>query len=625
MHQRHHDMHTRTLPRLFVLAAALLCAPAPHAQSPAPSRIDGTRYLEHVKFLASDDLAGRGNGTPGMERAAQYIADQFRAAGLKPGVDGGWFQPFQIVTGLEVRDGNSLTIGGEKGSTAFELGRTYHPLSVAAETPASAAPQPALPLVFAGYGISAPTLNYDDYAGVDVRGKAVLILMHEPQENDEKSPFDGRTFTQHASLMQKAMVAREHGARVLLLVIDPSHAADSGNYEGWLRDPQADDYGIAVLRIERTRLQQALGGTVDLAATAQAIDGDLKPRSRLLTDVTVASVERFAKIRREVRNVVGVLDGSDPSPAKEAVVVGAHYDHLGLGGRHSLAPDATGQIHNGADDNASGTAALLEIAYALSAAQPRSPRTIVFVSFAGEELGLLGSAWYVDHPVAPLEQTVAMVNLDMMGRPAGRVLVSGLESAPSLDADLKAAGEGRKVALKSAREGAGVSSSDDTSFLLRKVPAIDFFSGFHADYHRPTDDWERIDVPGATEVTRIALALVERIASRPERPAFVEPAVRPRQTRSGEGSGYGPYFGSVPDFGDSEQGVKFADVRAGSPAEKAGLKRGDVLISFGGAAIRNIQDFTFQLRSRRAGDGVKVVVLRDGREVTAEVTLGSRQ
>jgi hypothetical protein len=614
-------MRNRTILRASVLTI-MLAVISTHAQLAAPSAISEARYLEHVKFLASDNLAGRGNGTRGMERAAEYIAGQLRAAGVAPGVNGSWFQPFQIVTGLEVGKGNQLAIASGKGPTVFELGRTYLPMSVAAEAAAGA--EASLPLVFAGYGISAPALNYDDYEGMDVRGKAVLIFMHEPQENDEKSPFDGRSFTQHASLMQKAMIAREHGARVLLLAIDPSHPTDSGNYAGWLRDPQADDYGIAVLRVERARLQQALGDSIDLAATARAIDADLKPRSRPLAGGTVDSVERFAKVRRQVRNVVGVLAGADLSVASEAVVVGAHYDHLGLGGRHSLAPDATGQVHNGADDNASGTAALLEIAHALGTAAKRPPRTVVLAAFAGEELGLLGSAWYVDHAVVPLERTIAMVNLDMIGRPAGRVILEGIESAPDLEADVKVASNGRKVALKPVREGAGVGSSDDTSFLIRKVPALSFFSGFHADYHRPSDDWDKIDVPGATEVTRMALSLVEQIASRAERPVFVEPRVKPRQTASREGGGYGPYFGAVPDFGESDNGVQFADVRAGSPAEQAGLRRGDVLISFGGAPIANMQDFAFQLRSRKPGDVVKVTVLRDGHEVTADVTLRPR-
>jgi hypothetical protein len=609
---------------LIPLTAALLIAPAPEAQSPGTAAIAESRYMEHVKFLASNELAGRGNGTPGLDRAAQYIADQLRMAGVQPAMNGSWFQPFQIVTGLEVREGNKLTIAGKERATTFQLGRTYLPLSVVTDAAASSASEASLPLVFAGYGISSPTANYDDYEGLDVRGKAVVIFMHEPQENDGKSPFDGRAFTQHASLMQKAMVARAQGARVLLLVIDPSHEADSANYGGWLRDPQADDYGIAVLRVERAQLQQALGASLDLEATARAIDGDLKPRSRPLPGVSVDSIERFAKVRREVRNVVGTIAGADPSLAREAVVVGAHYDHLGLGGRHSMAPESTGQVHNGADDNASGTAALLEIAHALGGAAAKPARTVVFAAFAGEELGLLGSTWYVEHPVVPLDATIAMVNLDMVGRPAGRVLVSGVESAPDLDADVKAAGKGRKVGLKSFREGAGVGSSDDTSFLIRKVPAIGFFSGFHADYHRPSDDPDKIDVAGAAEVARIALSLVERIASRAERPVFVEPPPQSRHTASGTGGGYGAYFGSVPDFGEGEKGVKFADVRAGSPAQKAGLQRGDVLVSFGGAPIANLQDFTFQLRSRKAGDVVTVTVLRDGHEVTADVTLGTR-
>ena len=288
-----------------------------------------------------------------------------------------------------------------------------------------------------------------------------------------------------------------------------------------------------------------------------------------------------------------------------------------------MSPDLAGQIHNGADDNASGTAALLEIARVAAARRAAFARTLVFVAFAGEELGLLGSAHYVDHPTVPLDQTIAMINLDMMGRPSGRILLSGIESAPSLDADVKAAGAGRGVEVRAFREGAGVGSSDDTTFMLRSIPAIGFFSGFHGDYHRPSDDWQRIDAAGAVEVTRVALALTERLANRAERPAFVAAAPRPRQ--AGGGGGYGAYFGSVPDFGEGGSGVKFADVRPGSPAEKAGLRRGDVLVRFDGADIATIHDFTFALRNHKPGETVKVVVMRDGAEVEAEVTLATRQ
>jgi hypothetical protein len=610
----------------IVAALGVLVPHQASGQSGAPAAVAEERYLEHVKYLASDELAGRGNGTEGLERAAEYIAKQLERAGLSPGGENGsWFQPFQIVTGLDVRDGNRLTLGRPGAPAArFELGRSYLPLSVDADGQRqTAAADLELPLVFAGYGISAPGLKYDDYEGLDVRGKAVLVFMHEPQEEDANSAFDGRAFTQHASLMQKAMVARGNGARLLLLVIDPSHESDAGNFAGWLKDPQADDFGISVMRVERGALEQALAGVIDLEAVAKDIDRDVRPRSRSLDGISITLAERFAKIRRPVRNVVGLLQGSDPSKRKEAVVIGAHYDHLGLGGRHSMSPDLAGQIHNGADDNASGTAALLEIARVAAARRAAFARTLVFVAFAGEELGLLGSAHYVDHPSVPLEQTVAMINLDMMGRPSGRILLSGIESAPSLDEDVKAAGAGRGVEIRAFREGAGVGSSDDTTFMLRSIPAIGFFSGFHGDYHRPSDDWQHIDAAGAVEVTRIALALTERLANRAERPAFVAAAPRPRQ--AGGGGGYGAYFGSVPDFGEGGSGVKFADVRPGSPAEKGGLRRGDVLVRFDGAEIATIHDFTFALRNHKPGDTVKVVVMRDGAEVEAEVTLATRQ
>jgi Peptidase family M28/PDZ domain/PA domain len=621
--------------RLFavVLALILPLGLGALAGQPAGPSIDSARYLAHVRYLASDELQGRGNGSPGLERAGDYIAAALRTDGLAPAVNDTYFQPFEIVTGLEIRDGNLLSLTAGDSTATFELGRTYVPLSVSAipTTTAAAGSPTNLAVVFGGYGISAPALKYDDYAGLDVTGKAVLVLTHEPQEDDEKSPFDGRVNTHHASLMQKAMVARAHGASLMLLVADPAHPSDDANYAGWVADPQADDFGITVLRVNRDVALRVLAGRDDILGLAKQIDADLTPRSRALAGVAVHVRERFAKVRRQVRNVVAVLPGSDPALAGETVVIGAHYDHLGWGGRHSLAPDSAGQIHNGADDNASGTAALLEIARAAAASRAAFPRTLVFAAFAGEELGLLGSQYYVAHPVRPLEQTVAMVNLDMVGRPNGRILVSGLDTTPSFDADLKAAGKGLSLDVRAFREGAGVGASDDTSFVLRHIPSVAFFSGFHADYHRPSDDWDRIDAQGAIEVATLALNLVKRIAARAERPEFSPPVPTAHQgtAPAGQGSGtggYGAYFGSVPDFGEGESaGVRFADVRADSPADKAGLKRGDVLVKFGGKPIRTLYDFTFALRSHRPGDKLPVTVIRDGKEVTVDVELGRRQ
>lgn len=613
----------RLLAALLLSAATVLAADSRAAITPAA-------LLEHVKFLASDELEGRGNGTKGLDRAADYIAAQLKTAGLQPGVNGSWFQPFELVTGLTVGEGNRLAIHAHGRTIALTLGETYFPLSATANdsTQVASADVKRAPLVFAGYGISAPALDYDDYAGLDVNGKAVLVFTHEPQEHDENSRFKGREFTTYATLLSKAMMARRNGASMLLVVSDPTHERDEAAYKGFALDPQAEDYGIPVLRIQRDRLE-ALLAAWGLDAVAKEIDAVGAPRSRALEGATADYTERLAKTRRTVRNVVGVLPGSDPERTTHAVVVGAHYDHLGLGGRHSMNPNLAGQVHNGADDNASGTAALIEIARLAAANRARFPRTMVFVAFAGEELGLVGSTHYVNNPVVPLDRTIAMVNLDMVGRPRGRIMISGLDTAPALDEDLtEAAAVVSDLEIRRFHEGAGVGSSDDTSFALKKIPSVGFFSGFHGDYHRPTDDWEQIESAGSAAVATLAYELVARVSSRTDPPAWVakaEPAGHGTGTgEAGSIGGYGPYFGSVPDFGDSDGGVRFAEVRENSPAAKAGLKAGDLMVSFDGKPIRTLYDFTFALREKKPGDEVEVKVVRDGQPLTVNVRLTTR-
>ena len=612
------------------VAVLLLAATALAADSKAVIRPDA--LMEHVRFLASDDLQGRGNGSKGLERAAEYIARQLESAGLRPGSENGsWFQPFELVTGLTVGEGNRLAIRAGGRRLPFTLGETYFPLSSTAgdTTRVPSAEVDGLPLVFAGYGITAPALDYDDYAGLDVEGRAVLIFTHEPQEHQDESRFAGRAFTNFASLLNKAMTARHQGARLLLVVSDPSHDADDAPYRGFASDPQAEDYGIPVLRVSRSVLQPLLDRW-KLDAAVKEIDADGKPRSRVLEGATADYVERLARTRRTVRNIIGILPGSDPARGREAIVVGAHYDHLGFGGRHSMSPALAGQVHNGADDNASGTAALIEIARAAAASPTRFPRTLVFVAFAGEELGLVGSAYYVSHPVVPLDDTVAMLNLDMVGRPRGRVMVSGLETAPAAQADLNAAATAvGGLEIRQFQEGAGVGSSDDTSFAVKQVPAIGFFSGFHRDYHRPSDDWERIDRDGAASVATLAYELAARLASRPDRVEYVAAALPTSHGTSSGGDaasigGYGPYFGSVPDFAEADNGVKFAEVRENSPAAKAGLKAGDLLVAFGGKPIRTLYDFTYALRESKPGDEVEVKVMRGDEPLIVKVLLTTR-
>jgi len=506
-------------PSHVVLAIGLVLACA--SMVAAPAEIAPDAVLQHIKFLSSDELKGRSNGSPELETAGNYIAKQFNAVGLEPGGSSNeWFQPFQLIAGLTIGTGNTLSVSVKGRTVNLALGVSYYPLAAPSnDDPAKPSTDlHALPLVFAGYGLTVPGV-YDDYGSINVSGKAVLVFSHEPQEQNASSRLNGTRAMPQTTLSGKASAARSKGAKILLIVGDPSHRLDDAPYGSFAGDPDADDVGIPVLRVRREDMQPLLDGW-QLDATARQIDGDLMPRSRDLPDGKVEYVEHIAKNRRTVRNVIGVLPGNDPGRAKEAIVIGAHYDHVGLGGRLSVTGRA-GEIHNGADDNASGTASIIEIARAAVADRSRFPRTLIFVAFAGEERGLLGSAFYVSEPRMPVESTIAMLNLDMVGRANGAVDISGLDAAPSMEADLTAAVKASGSPLTIKREGPGAGRSDDYNFLARRIPAINFFTGFHNDYHRPGDDWEKIDAAGTGQVARLALELAAALANRPSRPEFV--------------------------------------------------------------------------------------------------------
>jgi hypothetical protein len=519
-HRRTAPSHRRTAapPHLFAAALAVSCC----SLLAAPAEIAPDALLQHIKFLSSDELKGRSNGSPELETAADYVAGQFKAVGLQPGGSGDdWFQPFQLIAGLTVGKENRLAVNAKGRTAAFTLGVSYYPLSTPSnEDPTIASSDlRALPLVFAGYGLAVPDIGYDDYRDIEARDKAVLILSHEPQERDPNSRLNGTRPMPQTTLAAKAALARNKGAKILLVVSDPSHQVDDAPYSLFGSDPDAEDHGIPVLRIRRTEALPLIAAW-QLDAIARQIDGDLIPRSRDLPDGRVDYIEHLAKNRRTVRNVIGVMPGSDTARAKEAIVIGAHYDHVGMGGRLSVT-GRSGDIHNGADDNASGTASLIEMAKAAIADRSRFPRTLVFVAFAGEERGLLGSGEYVKAPRVPIENTIAMLNLDMVGRANGSVDVSGLEAAPSMESDLTAAVKASGSSLTIKRQGPGAGRSDDYNFIVHRIPAINFFTGFHNDYHRPGDDWQKIDAAGTSQVARLALELAAALASRAARPEFV--------------------------------------------------------------------------------------------------------
>lgn len=321
------------------------------------------------------------------------------------------------------------------------------------------------------------------------------------------------------------------------------------------------------------------------------------------------------------RNVIGTLEGADPDLKREWVVVGAHYDHLGEGGGpNSLAPGERA-IHNGADDNASGVAAMLWAAERL-AAGPRPARSVAFVAFTGEESGLLGSAHYVKHPASGEEPIVAMINLDMVGRlNGGTLLVFGVGTAAEWNALLEPAAARAGVTIATKTDGYG--PSDHTSFYLKDVPVLHFFTNTHGDYHKPSDDWDKIDAKGLTAVAAIVADVAAAAANSRPRLTLKRGAGEPPKPMSGTG-GYGAWLGSVPDFTPVERGVKLSGVTKGSPADVAGIRAGDIVVGLGAHEVADLQGMTNALRAHKPGDVVDVLVLRDGTRLSLPVTLGDR-
>ncbi len=574
---------------------------------------ESAAYRAIVRTLANPDWEGRGVGTKGIERAAAYLERELRQLGLRPGGDGASFrQSFEVTTGVQV--GTPCGIAG--AGVSADVGDEFQPIGFSTNGIVRA------PVVFAGYGITAPGLEYDDYAGLDVRDKLVLVLTNEPGEMDSTSRFDGSVNTPYADLRTKAINAREHGALGLLVVNGPKHHAGEP-----LRKPRGDGAGYMTSGLLAANVSERIadallrGSGRTLAAAQDAIEAHAKPQSFALGD-TVSVTVTLRRTRARIENVVGWLPGRDTT---RTLVVGAHYDHLGWGGESSLSPNVHA-VHPGADDNASGTAGLLGVArHFASKARDRHwkpEHNLVFAAFTGEESGLLGSGHFVDDPTRPIESVEAMINMDMIGRLRDdKLAVSGVETAREWPAVLDGVNAAARFQLKSSGDGFG--PSDHSSFYKKQVPVLFLFTGSHGDYHKPSDTWDRVHAAGIARIANFAAAVVETLDARP-RLTYQKAKADSSTGRIAGGGGYGAYLGTIPDYLQTEGGVLLSGVRAGSPAEKAGLLQGDVIVKFDDVRIDNIYDYTFALRSRKPGQDVRITVKRGAEERTLVATLGRR-
>lgn len=588
--------------------------------APTTTQLSAERIAKHVQFLASDKLQGRRAGTPSSDEAAAYIEKEFRSYGLKTASSAGFLQPFTFVSAVKLGEQNSFQVKTAKGNRSLKVLEDFMPLAF------SAADLAAGEVVFVGYGISAPELQFDSYAGVDPKGKIVLMLRGSPDGDNPHGRF--AEFTQPGLEIQtKTLKAREKGARGVIFISGEKNFRED-RLSRLHHDLNFLDSGIPTSIISVDAASSILGLSGVAGAEAKARE----PLSAFVVkDVTIEFKTDVVKINGRSANVVAVLPGNDPQLASEYVIIGAHYDHLGFGGPESLAANPEGQIHHGADDNASGTSGLLEIARVLASERGKIKRSLMFIAFSGEELGLLGSGAYTKNPIIPLSSTVAMLNMDMIGRlRSGSLFVGGVGTSPmwkplieKLNGAIRstgdAAGNGPRFQLGFGEDGFG--PSDHQSFYVRDVPVLFFFTGTHDDYHKPSDTADKINAEGLKQVAELVREIAVSVANEPQRIAFTKVKVEQRP----DGRGFRVYLGTVPNYSDQSEGMKLDGVRPGSPAEKAGLQAGDFIVKIGKLPIKNVYDYTYALGEMRGGEEVEVIIRRNGKEMTIKLTPEKRQ
>lgn len=595
--------------------------------TPSTPEITQADLRADVAYLASDKLEGRATGSDGARAAAEFIAKQFETAGLKPvGTQASYFLPFEFNAGVRVlTNANTLVVEGDHLAAVFAVERDFRPLSFTDNADAEGE------VVFVGYGLSVPGKageGYDSYEGVNVSNKIALVLRYVPEDVDSKRRAE---LNRYAGLRYKAMLARDHGAKAVLFVTGPN-SPNAGELAGLNFDSSLAGSGIVAASVSSNVVAALFAGSgKDLKSLQSELDKE-NPHAEsgfTLPSVKVKIVTAIEHLKKADRNVVAVLPPASPAPSgAEYILVGAHYDHLGHGETGGAMQRAGEEhaIHPGADDNASGTAAVLELAAALARERNEKPeqfqRGIIFALWSGEEIGLIGSSQFAEHAPVALSNVAAYVNFDMVGRLRDNKL--SLQGVGSSGAWRKLI-EKRNVAA-----GFNVSLQEDpylptdtTPLYSKHVPVLNFFTGSHEDYHRPTDKPDTLNYEGMERITKFARAIISDLAKGPDRPDYLTVA----HTDSGGGSreNLRAYLGTIPDYATEVAGVKLSGARGGSPAEKGGIKGGDVIVEFGGKKIANIYDYTYALDAVKIGQPVQVIVLRDGQRVTLTVTPEARK
>jgi aminopeptidase YwaD len=579
------------------------------AQSIDSPDITAAEIQEHINYLASDELKGRDSGSEGCLEAARYIENEFKKYGLTPLFDGSYMQEFPFISTIQLTDNNLLTITLPDTELNPVLHEDYItvPFSGNADVDAK--------LVFAGFGISAPNLEYDDYENLDVEGKIVVVLRNHPDQDNPHSEFD-----KLAPLRKKSSVARDKGAVGVIFVSGYEEFKKGDDLVDFSYDRGGAVTGFAIVNVKREIVEEIFSSIgLSFKTYYENIIAEKKPTSFIFDNVNVRLSTGIEEVETISWNVAGYLPGTNPKFKDEYIVLGAHFDHLGMGGQNSLYQGDEPQVHNGADDNASGTTGLLELAEKFASVKNKLNRNIIFVSFSGEELGLLGSSYFVNNMPINADQVATMINMDMIGRlnDEKSLIIYGTGTSTNWKVFLDDI-NGYGFSLTFNDEGYG--PSDHSSFYGKEIPVLFFFTGTHTDYHKPSDDADKINASGEEEVLKYIYDVTNFISTLTEAPDYL----LVEKKDMGQMPDRKVWVGTIPDFAGEVDGYKISGVSEGGPAQLGGLQGGDIIIKFGEKKISNIYDFTYAIADFVPGDKVKVIVKRGEEEITYELTLSSK-
>lgn len=551
----------------------------------------------HIEYLASDLLQGRLTGSEGDSLASEYIKNELASYGFKP-LEGDGFQRFRVTRRILPGKNNRMTSGGRD----YICEKDFIPLGFSSNGELTAE------VIFAGYGfnINTDSIRWNDYSGLDVKGKWVMILRADPEVANTRSlfiPFSGDR--------DKALLAKDMGAAGVLLV--SGHASDDqDNFEPLNKNDFS--VGIPVFRIKRDVADQILAkAKATVTALEKKLNDSRKP-FRLSTGVTLSGNAEIVREESGTRNVAMILPGSDELLGKEYLIIGAHFDHLGLGGpgSSSRAVDTTG-VHHGADDNASGVAMMLELAEKFAKTKGSHKRSIICIGFTGEEMGLLGSKYFTENPVIDLKKVNAMINLDMVGRlrETNVLQISGVGTAEGFKNLVYSATD--TTVIKPALSEEGYGPSDHSAFYGKNIPVLFYTTGAHLDYHTPDDIADSINYNGMINISSLVYSMSSRLASDPEKLNFNESGPKIEEGRPARRKGV--TLGIMPDFaGNIKNGLRADFVTPGKPAALGGMKKGDIITAINGKPVNNIQDYMFRMGQLKHGETISVEILRDGKK-----------